>query len=171
VIGGGRGARYRLADDVPVSSDEAEWTEEAPKANTSSPNHQTALLHPSSLDLRVSTAESSESSAHSVELPSDVHSPSSLVTQPIWHELEAIAKLVSAFSYVSAEERDKVVINLCAVQPLALLEISWLLDRNKAYVRTILKQLVDNGELACLYPERPRHPHQRYRTVRKASTE
>lgn len=171
MIGGGRGARYRLADDVPLSSDEAEWTVAATKTNTSSPNRQTALLPPSSLDLGVSTAESSESSAHSVELLSDVHSRSSLVAQPIWHELEAIAKPVSAFDYVSAGERDKVVIDLCALQPLALLEVAWLLGRNKAYVRTILKQLVDKGELAYLYPERPRHPHQRYKTVRKASTE
>jgi hypothetical protein len=88
----------------------------------------------------------------------------SLVDDPVWGTLNDIAQPVASVDYVDARLRDDVIVRLCRVRPLSILELMWLLRRNKAYLRTVLKALVDAGRLAYFYPDRPRHPQQRYLT-------
>jgi hypothetical protein len=78
--------------------------------------------------------------------------------------LNDIAQPIASVDYVEARLRDDVIVRLCRIRPLSILELMWLLRRNKAYLRTVLKALVDAGRLAYLYPDRPRHPQQRYIT-------
>ena len=78
--------------------------------------------------------------------------------------LGEIARPVASVKYVEARVRDDVIVHLCRVRPLSILELMWLLGRNKAYLRTVLKELVDTGRLTYRYPDRPQHPHQRYLT-------
>ena len=78
--------------------------------------------------------------------------------------MNGAARPVASVKYVEAQVRDDVIVYLCRVRPLSILELMWLLGRNKAYLRTVLKALVDAGRLTYRYPDRPRHPHQRYLT-------
>lgn len=109
------------------------------------------------------------SSADSARSTTD--SMQSLIDSPVWPQLKQVARPISSVDYVSSAERNRVVIRLCAQTPLSLLELAWLLGRNKNYVRSILKHLVDERALEYLYPDRPRHPGQRYRAVQRSDPE
>jgi predicted HTH transcriptional regulator len=153
MIGGGRGARYRLDPSllaiVPVKSVDIESTGGNWRGRTK--------------PVEASTADSVESTAGFEHDTLDL--PPTLVDDPIWPQLESIAMPVSSVDYIDAARRNEVVVRLCQVRALSLLELSWLLGRNKAYVRSILSELVRGQRLEYVYPDRPRHPQQRYKAA------
>jgi ATP-dependent DNA helicase RecG len=60
---------------------------------------------------------------------------------------------------------DEIILNLCAIKPLTLKELSELLNRQmdplrKKYISRLLKE----GKLELLYPEQVNHPKQAYMT-------
>jgi hypothetical protein len=156
LIGTGRGARYELDPSVLAVGSLAS-TADAEIASTPDLAPSTAGLPPSTADLdRPSTAGGASPAADNTE--------GSLINDPIWETLNEIARPVASVDYVEARLRDDIIVRLCRLRPLSILELMWLLGRNKAYLRTVLKALVDAGRLAYLYPDRPRHPQQRYLT-------
>lgn len=164
MIGGGRGARYQLDPAVVLLIEEVE---DASKNTRPQLDQQEAVLR--SIDSPRSSAGSKTSTtdfaSNSADLEtSTADSPRTLIDDPIWRKLEDIALPVSSVDYGSAERRNEIVVRLCEVTSLSLLELVWLLRRNKAYVRSILKSLIKTGELEYIYPGKPRHPQQRYRT-------
>lgn len=148
MVGGGRGAKYLL---------DATAAELADTPVQESTETSTADSAASTTGLRPGTTDSAETTDRSL---------STLVDSPLWLKLELIARPVSSVDYVSAEERNRVVVRLCERADLSLLELAWLLGRNKQYVRSILKQLIDEGSLEYTYPDRPRHPNQKYRAIK-----
>ncbi|MEA2526658.1 MAG: ATP-dependent helicase RecG, partial [Thermomicrobiales bacterium] len=155
LIGTGRGARYQLDPSVQALGPLAS-TADADGASTTDLAPSTAGLPPSTTGSdRPSTADGEPPAADDV---------GSLVDDPVWGTLNDIAQPVASVDYVDARLRDDVIVRLCRVRPLSILELMWLLGRNKAYLRTVLKALVDAGRLAYFYPDRPRHPQQRYLT-------
>jgi ATP-dependent DNA helicase RecG len=146
LIGTGRGARYQLD----------------PSALAVDPTQSTADVRSHTTGLPPSTAGSDRPSTAGDDVPEAANSDGTVVDDPLWETLTEIARPVASVDYVEAFLRDDVIVQLCRVRPLAILELMWLLHRNKAYLRTVLKALVDAGRLAYLYPDRPRHPQQRY---------
>ncbi|MEO5366348.1 MAG: hypothetical protein H7831_08345, partial [Magnetococcus sp. WYHC-3] len=58
-----------------------------------------------------------------------------------------------------------VILDLCRKRYLSLRDLSGLLGRSPDYVRpNYLRELVKSGQLESLYPDRPNHPDQAYRT-------
>lgn len=85
-------------------------------------------------------------------------------TKEEWEHLERIAQPVADVDYIDTRKRNEVILALCEQSALSLLELTWLLHRAKPYVRRLLKDMIDSGQLTYLYPDRPQHPHQRYST-------
>jgi DNA-binding IclR family transcriptional regulator len=92
-------------------------------------------------------------------------------SQPeLWEELREIARPIREKlrqrKRPSVSERDGVIIKLCSHAPLALEDLVDLLGYAESSLRSPLQTLIKEGELQYQYPERPTHPHQRYRSVR-----
>ena len=138
----------------------------APFASTPTPlgGASTPFDH-SSPPLRPTSSPSSSADASAELAPA--HGPirdGGLRDDPIWATLEHIAEPIAHSDYVEAGMRDRVILELCSVRPLSILELHWLLNRNKAYVRRKLSDLLKADRLRYLHPERPSHPYQRYMT-------
>ena len=58
------------------------------------------------------------------------------------------------------------MLRLCLLVPLSTRELANLLGLNDQYVRSLLKQLMERGVVAYLYPDTLNHPAQRYRAGR-----
>jgi hypothetical protein len=82
--------------------------------------------------------------------------------QPIWPELEEIARPAREHRRLAPAARSEIIIRLCARAPLSVRELSILLDRSEAYVGDAIRPLVNSGELTFLHPDQPRHPRQKY---------
>ncbi|MBF0127403.1 MAG: hypothetical protein HQM02_09355, partial [Magnetococcales bacterium] len=66
---------------------------------------------------------------------------------------------------VGKGEVHAVILALCQGRYLSLRTLSGLLGRSPDYVRpNFLRELVKSGYLESLYPDRPNHPDQAYRT-------
>ena len=154
MAGAGRGARYQLDPSVLSFGDGRSRDRGLPDGVSS-----TAVSARSTVDSARSTMDSPRSTA--LLAPPSHEAAGSLIDDPDWSRLQEIAHPVATTDYISAEERDDVIVALCAMRPLALVEIMWLVNRDKAYPRAILKQLLNAGRLRYLYPDRPRHPAQR----------
>ncbi len=62
----------------------------------------------------------------------------------------------------------KAIVALCEVEPLSLRRLAELLNRTPNQVRNYIKPLLADGHLQLLYPENPKHPKQKYSSVKKA---
>jgi predicted HTH transcriptional regulator len=76
--------------------------------------------------------------------------------------LRQIAAPARSQRRLDADVRDSIVVALCARRPLTLQQIAQLLDRDLTYVREVVRGLVEQHRLAYRYPDRLRHPNQRY---------
>ncbi len=148
MIGGGRGARYQLHPTVVAHTMTHDQPMQAPLGLGES-----AVLN--SADSALNSSDSETSTTDSIL--------TIIVDDPYWLHLERIAFPISSTDYASATKMNEVVLLLCREKPLSLLDLVQLLGRNKAYIRTILKGLIDTGHLEYLYPDKPRRPDQRYR--------
>src|SRR5680860_1709266 len=134
MIGGGRGARYQLDPTVTLLTE--------PKGTRVDSGDRKAV---SASPVELSTADSAFNSAGLGT--STIDSPQTLINDPNWTKLQIIARPANSADYIRADERDRIIVRLCQIRPLSLLELTWLLDRNKAYVRTILKSLIQTERL------------------------
>ncbi|AMV09852.1 AAA family ATPase [Geobacillus thermoleovorans] len=76
-----------------------------------------------------------------------------------------ISELARKKKRLNPSEMDEIILNLCAIKPLTLKELSQLLNRQmdplrKKYISRLLKE----GKLEPLYPEQINHPKQAYMT-------
>ncbi|MCA1723313.1 MAG: putative DNA binding domain-containing protein, partial [Thermomicrobia bacterium] len=79
-------------------------------------------------------------------------------------ELLAIAAPARSESRMSLTTRNTVIVRLCSHIPLAADEIARLMQRSESYIREALRDLLATKQIMFLYPERPRHPQQKYMT-------
>jgi ATP-dependent DNA helicase RecG len=177
LIGYGRGARYELDPLLPrprtggESGDIGTGMVPEPAVGVQQrqiPMSDSHMLGPQSdMPIRESmNIRESETSTSIVPKSASVtkrDSAISLVLDSIWDTLEATAQPVSSTDYVSSLTRDEVIVALCSTQELSLLELSWLLNRKKEYLRTVVGALIRSGKLTYSIPKQPRHPEQRYR--------
>jgi predicted HTH transcriptional regulator len=149
MLGAKRGARYELDPSVP--------------STTPFPS-STAFIDQSTAHLEPSTA-SFPSKARLIEAEAQATAqwPPGF-TQDEWERLEQIAKPIAESGYIEGSKRNEIILALCQQQALSLLELTWLMRRAKPYVRRLLKEMIDAGQLQYSYPDRPQHPNQRYRT-------
>jgi len=158
MIGSRRGARYRLNLSLPSPASlplfSSNITDTHPDSSDSVPS--TTGFPSNTID---SVPSTTGFPSNTVDSAPSAHSPA------IWSELVQIAVPVSAVRYISAQQRNDIVLELCQAAPLSLHDLMTLLKRNKMYVRSILKQLVDDGKLEYVFPDKLRHPQQRYRTA------
>ena len=82
-----------------------------------------------------------------------------------WPELEALANPARERRRLPPEVRSRIILELCAVAPLSVKDLSTLLQRSEAYVGDAIRPLVAAGDLTFLYPDQPRHPKQKYRAA------
>jgi len=76
-----------------------------------------------------------------------------------------ISELARKKKRLQPSEMDEIILNLCAIKPLTLKELSEILNRQmdplrKKYISRLLKE----GKLELLYPEQVNHPKQAYMT-------
>lgn len=86
--------------------------------------------------------------------------------QPYWPDLEELARPARERRRLPPEQRSQIIVQLCGRAPLSVKELSVLLDRSEAYVGDAIRPLVNAGDLTFLYPDQPRHPRQKYVSVR-----
>lgn len=79
-----------------------------------------------------------------------------------------IARPIRMFLRVPARELNAAIVQICSVEPLSVRQIADLLDRSDYHIRMTIRELVAQGAIAPLYPQR-RHPDQRY-TIRHDDT-
>jgi ATP-dependent DNA helicase RecG len=84
----------------------------------------------------------------------------------LWQQLEAMARPFASKRRAVSRERDQLIVQLCAITPLALDELSKLLNRKKESVREAVQELVRADRLTYLYPDQITHAGQKY-MVRK----
>lgn len=78
--------------------------------------------------------------------------------------------LMDQINDLSSKERDKekvnrLILQVCAIRPYKLAELSGLFDRNNDYLgRNYIQPLVEAGELNYKHPEMIKHPDQAYFT-------
>jgi DNA-binding transcriptional ArsR family regulator len=63
------------------------------------------------------------------------------------------------------DEFDEIVIQMCRIVPLRVRQIAELTSRTTVYMRSRITKLVKAGRLEPLYPNRPNHPGQRYKST------
>lgn len=80
-------------------------------------------------------------------------------------ELRRIAHPMRMQARVSAQTRDRVILELCAIQALSAQDIRGLIERDMSIVHDALRKLVRQGALVQTFPEQPTHPQQRYRAA------
>jgi len=79
------------------------------------------------------------------------------------HLLATVAKLGSRSAIPDIQQ---VVLQLCALAPRTVGDLSILLSRTPKHVyRVYLRPLIDIGQLSPTIPDEPNHPKQAYRTV------
>jgi len=88
---------------------------------------------------------STEIGALSAELPGELR-----------HELQTLGQRARP------EVMDRVIETLCEWKPLALNELGAIVGRRPEYLRRCVRRLIQAGRLRYLYPEKPRHPDQKY---------
>ena len=76
--------------------------------------------------------------------------------------LEHLAEVVARTGKIDATTRDEIIVEMCAIRPMAIEELAALLDRSVPHMRAILRPLIRQGRLQYLYPDRPRSRQQRY---------
>jgi predicted HTH transcriptional regulator len=144
MIGAKRGARYELGEAVELAS-----------------------VPPSMRDLGTpSMGDYSQSIGDLPASSGDLGTPSTgdsdeLTTQ----RLEALAAPIARSGRLDARVRDEIIVRMCELRPMSITDLSDLLHRHPDYVRHILNDLVVQGKLRHQYPDRPRHPNQRYRAI------
>lgn len=79
-------------------------------------------------------------------------------------DLLAIAAPARSESRMSLTTRNAIIVRLCSQTPLAADEVARLMQRSESYIREALRDLLATKQLVFLYPERPRHPQQKYMT-------
>lgn len=167
MIGARRGARYELDpwadaasshDFDPATDDLEPSTDDLPTA-TDDFGPSSHDLDPSTDDLSLSTNDLGDRPTDAVPIQS---AESDLPHDPIWIDLQRIASPVSSVTYVESMARDEIIVTLCAVRPLSLLQLTWLLGRTKTHLYPVLRGLVRQGRLEYEFPHHPRHQHQRY---------
>ncbi|MBS0615815.1 MAG: putative DNA binding domain-containing protein [Verrucomicrobia bacterium] len=58
----------------------------------------------------------------------------------------------------------ELILQLCAIAPLKLPELSLILQREEAYLRNFfMTPLIESNDLEFVFPDQPTHPHQAYR--------
>ena len=87
--------------------------------------------------------------------------------QSYWPDLEELARPARERRRLPPEQRSQIIVQRCGRAPLSVKELSVLLDRSEAYVGDAIRPLVNAGDLTFLYPDQPRHPRQKYVSVRK----
>lgn len=117
-------------------------------------------------DLFVDQVGSGPSSQH--KEPSSQHKVDSSQHKPGEPQhsetLRALAEPVRARRRIQPQALRRVILELCAVQPLALTELSDLLGRAPASLQNhYLTPMLKEGVLQLQYPHHPSHPQQRYR--------
>lgn len=71
---------------------------------------------------------------------------------------------------IEPAEAERLILALCAAQPLSADEIALMLDRTKNYISNkYLYRMVRDGKLRYLHPEMVKHPTQKYVTVDRSS--
>lgn len=141
MIGAKRGARYEL-DETGESARSAFNPSESEIGNTEDYRESTGDSLPSSADSDAPTIEDSR--------------------QRMRRELLHLAEPIATSGRLDAGQRDDIIVSMCGLQPLSMAELSELLNREPAYVRQVLRNLVATGKLRHEYPDRPQHPSQRY---------
>lgn len=81
-----------------------------------------------------------------------------------WPQLEAVAQPARERRRLPPDTRSRIILELCALSPLSVKDLSILLDRSEAYIGDAIRPLVNSGHLTFQYPDQPRHPKQKYLT-------
>lgn len=84
----------------------------------------------------------------------------------VQQELEQIARPARESRRLAPATRDEIILHLCQVKPLSTAELAYILDRSESYLHEAVRKLIVSGHLQYLYAEQPKHPKQKYRTLR-----
>lgn len=142
MVGGGRGARYQLGKAATLRG--LPSNAEALGVNSGGLLSNSGGLDSSSGD---STSSFGGFSGDATDL---------------WRQLLAIAAGVRDQHHTDASTRNDVIVELCAITPLSLRQLTDLLGRDPDHLRDVIRPLMSSGRLAHLYPGKPSHPKQRY---------
>jgi ATP-dependent DNA helicase RecG len=115
-------------------------------------------LHESSSEVRGSPHESEESFKLSLH-----ETATSLGIAPLPEAV--VASIARLGPWAKTDDLRATVRLLCAWMPLPAGHLAALLDRQRTYlVQRILAPMLRDGEICLMYPDRPSHPRQAYRT-------
>jgi hypothetical protein len=148
MLGGGRGARYQLGPSAVGT-----------RAGIERSGQGLLPLDAGTTDL--TNSQHSDPSSPYSDLSSDTPVEDPTV---VWMELLEIARPAREQSRINPQERDTVIVRLCARSPLTLSQIAQLMNRHRERVRLALQPLVTEGRIAHVYPY-PSHLRQKYRAT------
>ena len=83
------------------------------------------------------------------------------------NKLQKLAREINETERTKVEVTYKVLLQLCALEPLSILRLSEITGRKSRTLREHLSKLVDNGYLTYIYPNNPKHKKQAYQTTEK----
>lgn len=169
-LGERRDASYRVSDAAvakalaaDVAGIHASYLEPSELGEQSSmPEGKPAELRGESDNLGEKPAELRGESGNLGEKPAELAQKAG----GLWEDLKQVA---GPGRRRSVDEYAEIIRELCVRVPLTTRELADLLELNDHYLRTLLKQLVQDGVVTRLYPHAPNHPAQRYQATERAT--
>jgi hypothetical protein len=163
--GTGKDTFYVLGPRALGNSATSEISSGANKANpgTSEVNSGTYAARPATYDPSSATYDPSSATYD----PSSVTSRAATLADASQNTRAAIERIAQIFQpqrRMSRERRNRAIVSMCSIMSLSFQELERLTGRAPRIVREALREIVATGELDYLYPDRPSHPQQRYRT-------
>lgn len=86
-------------------------------------------------------------------------------SENVREKLERLAEPARRQRRLPPNQRNDIIVALCAVAPLSLDEIARLMERKESSLRDVIRGLISTGDIGYLYPKQPNHPKQKYVTL------
>ena len=150
MIGDRRGARYRLSPDADLATIPIDVVEVDDAGQ--------AVLWPN-MDRSGPPIDESAASIGSFAASIVSFAPRLAL---VAGELAAMGSAVRARSHVPSDVLADTIERLCGVVPLSIRELAAVVGRSDPTLRIAVRELVRTGRLNLAFPDRPRHPEQRY---------
>ncbi len=100
--------------------------------------------------------EKASLSAEPAPLSTELESLSAKLPPGLTEEIQDLGQRTSP------DRLDAVITELCLWKPLGIHELEYLTGRKAGHLRRSLRRLMGAGKLRYLYPDKPRHPDQKY---------